>query len=121
MNQRGSTSYLLLASVITVGLLGTALAFTWNRLNACHEARAALQQQVADLEGKLEEQNRAVEDLAKRSHMALEASRKALEAARGRGQALAKEAERIRGAMARKPVSDCQAGEAVKEIRRGLG
>ena len=121
MNQRGSTSYLLLASVITVGLLGTALAFTWNRLNACHEVRAALQQQVVSLEGKLEEQNARIGEWEKEAKARQEASRKAVEGARRRSEGIDKELARLKALQGKVPVSPCPAGDAVKDLRRGLG
>ena len=107
---------------IVLLVAGLGLALTYNRLNNCVEERAALHQQVVDLETKVLEQNKKVEEWQKRSSDLVEASRKALEAQREAGRRLEGEIARLKAASAKPPVSvsGCPAGSAVLEIRKGL-
>lgn len=108
------------AGALILGL-GFALWLNGLELNSCHKSLAAAEQQLVTLEDKLDEQNKAVENLEKESQARQKAAVAALERARRDSKALDVSRGQLKAAMGKKPVSDCPARDGVKEIRRSLG
>lgn len=116
------SGYLTTGLGIALAVLGAALYLTYGLYNNCVQERAALQQQIADLEVKVEEQNKKVEEWAKEAKKRTQAASDALEKERVRGRSLQTEVARLKAATGRPraSLSSCPAGDAVKVIREGL-
>ena len=91
------------------------------RLDNCNLARAVEKAKIAEYDGKLKQQNEAVEKLEKASKAAQVLSGKALAKARLEGKGIASELDRLRleASRERKP-SVCAAGEAISVVRQGF-
>lgn len=125
-NKRGylttQSGYLTMALGIALAVLSAALYLTYGLYNNCVQERAALHQQIADLEVKVEEQNKKVEEWAAEARKRTKTASEALEKERLRGRSLQTEIARLKTATAtpRASLSSCPAGDAVKVIREGL-
>lgn len=123
MNERGFLSGLALYAVLGLGA-ATVLAGGWGwiqgkRLAAAQESLEACKSTNLVLNAQITRQNEGVKALQKASQEAQERGKAALVKAEQGAIANRREVERLR---ASKPVSvECPAGEAVKQIRKGLG
>lgn len=117
--------YLSAGLGVALAVVGAALWLTFNRLDACHADRATekarYESKLAEFDQKLRDQNKAIEEWQKAATTATQAGKAALEKARMEGRSLAAEHDRLKALAGKLVPSNCPAGVAVQQIRKGLG
>lgn len=110
--------------LISAGLLGIALAITWNALGNCHAERAKQRVRLEELSKRVAEQNLLVAALEKEALTRSARAKAALDEAKAEGRVLDAKITMLRGKLAKPSptfkVGECAAAQGVAEARKAL-